>query len=47
MIRLMESEIVNERFVVVAENIPFRNVFDRIADKESVVKDPAYRQGRY
>ncbi len=32
MIALMESDIVNERFILVAENWPFRDVMDRIAD---------------
>ncbi len=33
MIGLMESSVVNERFVLVGENKPFRDVMDRIADK--------------
>src|SRR5688572_28714490 len=33
MITLMESAVVNERFVLVAENRPFRDVMNRIADK--------------
>lgn len=32
MIKLMESGISGERFIVVAENIPLREVMDRIAD---------------
>jgi dihydroflavonol-4-reductase len=33
MIRLMEATIKNERFVVVSESIPFRDVFDTMADE--------------
>jgi len=33
MIALMESTVMNERFVLVGENKPFRDVMDRIADK--------------
>ncbi len=33
MISLMEGEIVNERFVLVSENKPFRDVMNRIADR--------------
>lgn len=33
MIRLMESEIQNERFVVVAENLSYREVLDTIASR--------------
>ncbi|MBL0341550.1 MAG: NAD-dependent epimerase/dehydratase family protein [Bacteroidetes bacterium] len=33
MICLMESDIINERYVVVAESKKFRDVFDYIADK--------------
>jgi dihydroflavonol-4-reductase len=33
MIGLMESSVVNERFVLVGKNKPFRDVMDRIADK--------------
>jgi len=32
MIRLMESEISNERFILVSQNLPFKTVFDQIAD---------------
>ncbi|MDQ3051343.1 MAG: NAD-dependent epimerase/dehydratase family protein [Bacteroidota bacterium] len=33
MIKLMESAITSERFILVGENKPFRDVMDRIADK--------------
>jgi len=32
MIRLMESEISGERFILVAENVPLREMMDRISD---------------
>lgn len=32
MIRLMESDIHSERYIVVAENVPLRELMDRIAD---------------
>ncbi|MEM9024397.1 MAG: NAD-dependent epimerase/dehydratase family protein, partial [Bacteroidota bacterium] len=31
-IRLMDSAIVNERFLVVAENLPYRDLFNQLAD---------------
>jgi dihydroflavonol-4-reductase len=33
MIRLMESDISEERFLVTAENLTYREVFDRVADE--------------
>lgn len=36
MIRLMESDIRNERFILVAENTSFKNIFFTIADKFGV-----------
>jgi dihydroflavonol-4-reductase len=33
MIELTESDIKSERFIVTSENLPFREVFNRIADQ--------------
>ncbi|HRP31538.1 MAG TPA: NAD-dependent epimerase/dehydratase family protein [Agriterribacter sp.] len=42
MVMLMESDIVNERFVVSAENWPFRKIFSAMA--EAFGKRPPYRK---
>ncbi|HMT29414.1 MAG TPA: NAD-dependent epimerase/dehydratase family protein [Bacteroidia bacterium] len=42
MIQLTESDIVNERFILVSENKTFRGVFDRIADRIGVRRASIY-----
>jgi len=45
MLKLMESEIHSERFIVVSENVPFRKVMDEIADAIRV-RRPYVHAGR-
>ncbi len=42
MIQLMESDIRGQRYVLVSENLPFRDVMDRIADAIGVTRPGIY-----
>ncbi|MGB5982800.1 MAG: NAD-dependent epimerase/dehydratase family protein [Nonlabens sp.] len=43
---LMESDIINERFILVAENCSYKNILDGIA-REFGVKRPSFKIGSY
>ena len=42
MMQLMESDISGQRYILVGENLPFRDVMDRIADKIGVSRPGIY-----
>ncbi len=42
MINLMESDVSDERFILVSQNLPFRTVFDQIADAFSKKRASIY-----
>jgi dihydroflavonol-4-reductase len=46
MIKLMESEIKNQRFILVSENLPFRDLLNFISD-EFKIKRPAIAAGKF
>ena len=46
MIDLMESDIKNERFIINSENVPYKKLFDMVAE-EMKVQAPKYKAGKF